>query len=112
MRKIKDKHIKRTSLYSDSYLAIVIYYQDRPERDEHKPKHRTFFSLREAQKWLDKFPPDIWCGWDKDDLRYDEVDERNNEKRRKNQKKYPRNHKASYVSGWESTFGRSFARRI
>jgi|GEM_PF-4477593 len=61
-KKVKDKHITRKGHAGLIYLATVEYYQDRPFRDEHFPVVREFSDLKAAQKFLEKYPRDVWDG--------------------------------------------------
>ncbi|RLB67977.1 MAG: hypothetical protein DRH04_07285 [Deltaproteobacteria bacterium] len=71
-KKVKDKRIEHTANYK--FLAIVEYYQDHPDRYEDRLVAKVFETLTGAQKFLSKFPRDVWDGYDKDDGRYREVD--------------------------------------
>lgn len=70
---VKDKRIE---LDNFKYRAVVEYYRDNPNRDHHKPVIKIFETMSAAQKFLTKFPCDIWDGFAIDDHRYKEIDER------------------------------------
>lgn len=109
-KRVKDKHIKRASPSSESYVAVVVYYQDTPQRDAHKPISSVWNTVRQAQKWLDKFPRDIWDGYDKDDRKYVETDERHRNVRKGNHRAFIDPPETVHPSPTERMFGRSFAR--
>jgi hypothetical protein len=58
-KQVKDKHI---TIRGKVFLATVEYYQDRPSRDEHVAVERELLGFKEAQKFLARFPRDIWDG--------------------------------------------------
>jgi len=62
---VKDKHIR--SLSEDVLLAVVVYYQDTPSRDEDEPEKCECETLKDAQKWLLGFPRDVWDGFERHD---------------------------------------------
>jgi hypothetical protein len=62
---VKDKRIEG----NNAYLAVVEYYQDSPARDGHTDVQQLFETLPGAQKFLAKFPRDIWDGFDSSDYR-------------------------------------------
>jgi len=69
-KQVKDKHI--LSLSSECWLAVVVYYQDTPKRDEDEPEQFMCETLKEAQKKLMKFPRDVWDGFERlDDINRD-----------------------------------------
>lgn len=67
-RQIKDKRIEKVNF---KFLTTIEYMQP-----EIKTKEKIFETLAGAQKYLRKFPPDVWDGFDMLDGRYREVDER------------------------------------
>jgi hypothetical protein len=73
MRKVKDKRIE--VLPDWTYLAIVEYYQDTEKRDKHEPKKRQFQTITTAQRWLAKFPRDVWDGQAVSEAGYREIDD-------------------------------------
>jgi hypothetical protein len=48
-------------------MASVVYYQDTLKRDDDEPAQFMCESLKEAQKWLMKFPRDVWDGFERQD---------------------------------------------
>ena len=70
---VKDKRI--TLKTADLYLATVEYFQDTFHRDAHEQIDKEFATISAAQKWLEKFPRDIWDGYDSSDFNYQEPDE-------------------------------------
>lgn len=75
---VKDKRIE---LDNFKYCAIIEYYRDKPERDHHKPVEKMFETMSAAQKFLEKFPRDIWDGFAIDDFKYREIDDGRKTKR-------------------------------
>jgi hypothetical protein len=78
-KKIKDKRIRMIDF---RYIAIVEYYNDTPDRDNDKQIEKMFATMEAAQIYLDQFPRDIWDGFDMDDRRYREIDERGKNERK------------------------------
>ncbi len=61
-KQVKDKRITLKGSTGSIFLATVEYYQDRPIRDEHATVDQEFPDMKSAQKFLAKFPRDIWDG--------------------------------------------------
>jgi hypothetical protein len=61
-KQIKDKCIALKGPSGSIFLAVVEYYQDRPSRDEHAVVEQEFPDMKSAQKFLEKFPRDVWDG--------------------------------------------------
>lgn len=72
---IKDKRIE---LDNFKYRTIIEYYRDKPERDKHLPVVKLFETMSGAQKFLSKYPRDIWDGFAINNHKYREPDERRN----------------------------------
>ena len=58
---VKDKRIM-SNHGGEPFRATVEYFKDCPDRDNDEPRTHDFTSMREAQKWLEKFPRDAWTG--------------------------------------------------
>lgn len=65
---MKDKHIVLSKDYR--YRAEVCYY------DGSTVDCGVFDTLRQAQRELEKYPPDVWDGFAHTDKRYREPDEK------------------------------------
>ena len=61
-KQVKDKHITLKGPTRAIFLAVVEYYQDHPTRDEHIDVDQEFPDIKLAQKFLKKFPRDVWDG--------------------------------------------------
>ena len=61
----------------ECFVATVVYYQDAPHRDEDYSVRAVWGSLKEAQKWLMKFPRDIWDGFERQEDINRELDKAN-----------------------------------
>lgn len=61
-KQVKDKHITLKGPKDSIFLATVEYYQDCPDRDEHSAVEQQFPDMKEAQKFLEKYPRDVWTG--------------------------------------------------
>lgn len=73
-KQIKDKHIYLGSDFK--YIAYIEYYQDVPERDKDETIEHVFNTFSAAQRFLRKFPRDVWDGFDVSSFNYKEIDER------------------------------------
>lgn len=73
-KKVKDKSIRLDGNFK--YLASIEYFQDVPERDGDSLIEKQFETFKAAQKYLRKFPRDVWDGYAPSDLNYREIDER------------------------------------
>ena len=61
-KQVKDKRITLKGPTSVIFFATVEYYKDRPTRDEHLAVEREFPDMKSAQKFLGKYPRDVWDG--------------------------------------------------
>ena len=61
-KQVKDKHITLKGSGAGVFFATVEYYQDRPTRDEHLAVEQEFPDMKSAQKFLGKYPRDVWDG--------------------------------------------------
>jgi hypothetical protein len=73
-KRVKDKRIMLKG--QDLYLAVVEYFQDTPARDADKTIEEPCETMVIAQKFLAKFPRDIWDGHAPSEFNYRETDER------------------------------------
>jgi len=102
---VKDKRIE---LDNFKYRAIIEYYRDKPSRDRHKPVRKIFETMTAAQKFLEKYPRDIWDGFAINDYKYREIDERKNKRIDKPIFNKPFNRKETHID-W--VYGRTLVHK-